>query len=170
MKIKHMLMVLGCAVLLCGCTKSNIVQPDLEPGETMGPDFDLYNNIEIDTEQLQEDVEEIYLDEDDYPMAATIEIDLDLDEEYLAVTVVVKDDTSPEDAAQYAETVVKGTNDQIAVQDFGYAESDDNSYGGIHQDNEIRVKIYDESSYESEAEPMYEATFEKDVYEPIVIE
>lgn len=170
MKIKHMLMVLGCAVLLCGCTKSNIVQPDLEPGETMGPDFDLYSNIEIDGEQLQEDVEDIFLDEKEYPMASAIDIDLNLDEEYLAVTVIVKDGTSAEDAAAYAEAVIKGTNDQIAVQDFGYAESDDDSYGGIHQDNEIRVTIYDESSYESDGEPMYEATFEKDVYQPIIIE
>lgn len=27
MKIKRLLLALGCAVLLCGCTKSNIVQP-----------------------------------------------------------------------------------------------------------------------------------------------
>ena len=38
-------------VLLCGCTKSNIVQPDA--GEAESPDFNIYNNIELDMDQFR---------------------------------------------------------------------------------------------------------------------
>lgn len=164
MRIKRLLLALGCAALLCGCTKSNIVQPETEPGETVGPDFNIYMNIEIDEDQLHDDVEDIYLDEDDYPMGAAIDFELHLDEEYVDVTVVVKDGTSPEDTAYFADVAIKGINDQVAVQDFSYGESDDDTFGGLYQDNEIRLKIYEESAYESGGDPIYETVVPKDEY------
>ena len=170
MKIKNLMLVLGCAVLLSGCTQSNIVQPSVEPGETMGPDFNLYNNIEIDMEQLKEDVEDIFLDESDYPAAAGLEFTVNIDEEYVDVTVIVKDGTSPEDAAYTASEAIKIINDQVAVQDFGYAESTEDYFGGLYQDNVIRLKIYDESTHAAGGAPMFETTVEKDAYEEFVIE
>lgn len=65
MKLKTIILITSCIMLLCGCTKSNIIQSD----ETMGPDFNLYSDIEIDPEQLHNDVDDIYLDPADYPMA-----------------------------------------------------------------------------------------------------
>lgn len=170
MKIKKLLLAAGVAVLLCGCTKSNIVQPETEPGETVGPDFNIYMNIEIDEDQLHEDVEDIYLDEDEYPMGAAIDFELHLDEEYVDVTVVVKDGTEPEDAAMFADTAIKGINDQVAVQDFSYGESDDDTFGGLYQDNEIHLKIYEESAYQSGGAPMYETVVPKDEYVAFDIE
>ena len=76
MKIKNLMLVMGCAVLLCGCTKSNIVQPE----ETQGPDFNLYMDVELDIDQLHDDVEDIYVDEEEYPMAAGIDFELNLEE------------------------------------------------------------------------------------------
>lgn len=160
MKIKNLMMVLGCAVLLCGCTKSNIVKPE----ETQGPDLNIYMDLEIDEDQLHEDVEDIYLDENEYPMAAAIDFELHLDEEYVDVSVVVKDGTTPEDAAYFADVALKGINDEVVTQDFSYGESDEDTFGGLYQDNEIRLKIYDESTYEADGEPMYETTVPRDEY------
>ncbi len=160
MKIKNLMMVLGCAVMLCGCTKSNIVKPD----ETQGPDFNIYMDVELDMDQLHEDVEDIYLDESEYPMASAIDFELNLDEGYVDVNVVVKDGTTPEDAAYFADVALKGINDQVAIQDFSYGESDEETFGGLYQDNEIHLKIYEESAYESDGEPMYETTVPKDEY------
>lgn len=162
MKMKRLLMVMGCAVLLCGCTKSNIVNP--EPEEVMNPDMNIYFDIELDKEQLTDDVLDIYMDESEYPMAAGIEFELNEDEERVDVTVVVKDDTSAEDAAYYAEMVVKGINDECVVQDFSYAESSEDTFGGLYQDNEIVLKIYKESAYKADGTPMYEVTVPKDAY------
>ena len=146
-------------MLLCGCTKSNIIQSD----ETMGPDFNLYSDIEIDPEQLHNDVDDIYLDPADYPMASAIDFELHLDEEYINIDVVVKDGTSPEDTAWFADQAIKGINDQVAVQDFSYGESDDDTFGGLYQDNVIRLKVYDESSY-AKGTPLYETEIPKDEY------
>lgn len=160
MKIKNLMMVLGCAVMLCGCTKSNIVKPD----ETQGPDFNIYMDVELDMDQLHDDVEDIYLDESEYPMASAIDFELNLDEGYVDVNVVVKDGTTPEDAAYFADVALKGINDQVAIQDFSYGESDEDTFGGLYQDNEIHLKIYEESAYESDGEPMYETIVPKDEY------
>lgn len=165
MKIKKLFFAVGCAALLCGCTKSNIVQP-----ETYGPDFNVYLDIEIDHEQVQADVDDIFLDPEDYPMGVKIDINIAEAEEHVDVTVVVKDGTSAEDTAQYAMEVIKGINDQVAVQDFTYGESGEDTYGGLYQDNVINVKIYEESEYEADGTPMYENQIAMDVYEEIVIE
>jgi len=166
MKIKRFALAVGCMALLCGCTKSNIVSPD-SPVE---PDTEIRWDIVLEEEQLQIDVEDLYLDERDYPMASAIVIDLNLDEEYVGVDVVVKDGTSPEEAAEYAMTVIKGINDEAAVQDFTYGASGEDTYGGLYQDNEIRVKIYDAAAYAAAGTPMYEAVIPKDEYQIIVIE
>ena len=120
MRIKKMVLAVGCAALLCGCTKSNIVNPET-PAE---PDFNLYSDIVLDEEALRNDVNDIYLDPTDYPMGKAIDFSLHLDEGYVDVVVVVKDGTSPEDAAYFAEVAIKGINDEAAVQDFSYGESD----------------------------------------------
>ena len=49
---RALLVAAGCMVLLCGCTKSNIVQPDA--GEAESPDFNIYNNIELDMDQFRD--------------------------------------------------------------------------------------------------------------------
>lgn len=159
-KVKTLVLAAGCMALLCGCTKSNIVQPE----GTEGPDFNMYMNIVIDEEQLHQDVDDIYLDPNDYPMAVAVDFKLNLDEEYVDITLVVKDGTSPEDMAYFADEAIKGINDQVAVQDFSYGESDAGTFGGLYQDNVINLKIYTESEYESEGEPSYETQVPKDVY------
>lgn len=171
MKIKHLLMVMGCAVLLCGCTKSNIVKPESVTAaavtgseEELKPDMNIYFDLEVDKDQLRDDVEDIYLNESDYPMVAGIEFELKQEEEHVDVTAIVKDGTSVEDALYFAEMLIKGINDEYAMQDFSYGESGDDTFGGLYQDNEIYLKVYEESAYESNGEPMYEVTIPKDTY------
>ena len=158
--VKTLILAAGCAALLCGCTKSNIVQPD----PTEGPDFNLYNDIVISEEQLHYDVDDIYLDPDDYPMAAAIDFELHLDEAYVDVTVVVKDGTTPEDTAFFTDVAIKGINDQVAVQAFSIGESAEDTFGGLYQDNEINLKVYTESEYEAQGEPIYETKIPMDTY------
>lgn len=106
-KMKILMIAVGCAAALSACTKSNIVQPE----SSFEPDFNMYNNIELDEEQLQADVEDVWLDESEFPMGAAFAFELHEDEAYVDMSVVVKDGTSPEDAAWYADQVVKGFND-----------------------------------------------------------
>ncbi len=163
MKIKNLLVAMGCAVLLCGCTESTIVKPQAQ-GTEAEPDFNLYTNIEVDMDQLQEDVNDIYLDEKDYPMASAIDFEINNEEEYVAVAVVVKDGTSAEDAAYFADVALKGINDEYAMQDFSYGESAEDTFGGLYQEREIRLAIFEESAYDAGGEPMFETVVPKDEY------
>lgn len=166
MRMKTWMIAAGCMALLTGCTQSNIVQPT----EMEGPDFNMYTDIVIDEDQLHDDVDDIYLDEVDYPMASAIDFELHLDEEYLDVTVVVKDGTSPEDTAFFTDVALKGINDEVAVQDFSYGESAEDTFGGLYQDNEVNLKVYDESTYAAGGEPLYETRIPKDTYMTFEIE
>ena len=148
MNIKKIALMAGCAVLLCGCTKSHIIHPE-EAQSVPAPDFNLYNNIVVDEEQLQEELDDEKLH---------------LDEGYVSVTAVVKDGTTPEDAAYYADVAIKGVNDSYAEQDFSYGTSGEDTFGGLYQDNEIEFKIYEESAYQSGGEPFYETRIPKDTY------
>lgn len=171
MKIKNLLMVMGCAVLLCGCTKSNIVNPEtvtesvtVAAQEELIPDMNIYFDLVLDKDQLKDDVEDICLNESDYPMAADIAFELKEDEERVNVIAVVKDGTSTEDALYFAEMLIKSINDECGMQDFSYGLSGDDTFGGLYQDNEIYLKVYEESAYDSNGEPMYEVTVPKDTY------
>ena len=126
---RALLVAAGCMVLLCGCTKSNIVQP-----------------------------------ENDYPMADSIDFTIDEDKSLIDVTIVVKDGTSGEDAAEYADAVLKSINDEAAVQDYNYGESGADTFGGFFQDRETHLKIYEKSAYEAKGEPMYETDIPADTY------
>ena len=159
---KALLVACGCLLLLSGCTKSNIVQPDASEAEE--PDFNVYNNIELDMDQFHEEVNEICLDEDDYPMADSIDFTIDEDKALIDVTVVVKDGTSGKDAAEYADVVLKSINDEAAVQDYNYGESGEDTFGGFFQDREAHLKIYEKSAYESDGKPMYETDIPADTY------
>ena len=97
---RALLVACGCMLLLSGCTKSNIVQPDASEAEE--PDFNVYNNIELDMDQFHEEVNEICLDEDDYPMAEL--------EDFLSVT----DYSKTLSADYYEEWVSEGWLGRLA--------------------------------------------------------
>ncbi|MCD8084300.1 MAG: hypothetical protein LUE86_12540 [Clostridiales bacterium] len=166
-KIKTWIFLLAvvCVAGLAGCTKSNIVTPNESAGaDVIKPDTHIYFDIVLDEEDLQASVEDLYLDEGDYPMAAALDFALHLDEEYIDVNVAVKDGTSMEDAAYYVETVLKGINDEVCVQDFSYGESDTDTFGGLYQDNVTNLKVYFESDYEADGEPFFETQIGMDEY------
>ena len=169
-RLKGVAAAMLCLMMISACTKSNIVAPEPETGEELTPDFNLYNNILIDDEQLHEDVADIYIDEEDeYPMAKAIDFGLHLDEGYVDIIAVVKDGTTAKDAAFFATVAIKGVNDQVAVQDYSYGESDEYTFGGLYQDNEIHLKVYEASQYAAGAGPFYELIIPADEYVKIEI-
>jgi hypothetical protein len=149
MKIKQLLMIAGCAVVLSGCTESHYVRPT----ET-GPDFNVYEDYELDEDQLMADVLDVGTDPDFYPMAEAIDFGLHMDEGYIAVAAVVKDGTSLEDATWYGSEALKVLNDQAASQDISYAMSSEDSYGGIYENNDAILDIYYASDFEAGEAPV----------------
>jgi hypothetical protein len=172
MKIRYFLAAVGCAVLLSGCTQSNIVHTD-GLTKVMGGDpeleTDLGTVVEIDLDALTEEVNDLILDPEEYPMAANIRFSAKLDEGIVDIDVVVKDDTSDEDAAWYAGEAIKALNDAVTVQDSSYAVSSETYFGGLYQDATINVKLYYKSDFPN-GEPFFEDSVEPDTYKEFEIQ
>lgn len=169
MKIRYLAAAAGCAIILSGCTQSNIVRNSEVKIQVDAPDMEIDPDAEIDLDELTNDVNDVGLDPDTYPMASAIRFSVRLDEGVVDLDVVVKDDTSNDDAAWYAGEAIKVLNDQVVVQDPSYAVSEEDYFGGLYQEAEINVNIYYESDF-PDGEPFFESTVEPDTYGIFVIE
>ncbi len=164
-KWKLAVMTAGCLLMLSACTKSNIVQPQAGNGnpEDLEPDFNIYFNYVLDEEQLRQDVNDVGLDPIDYPMAVSIDFSMPEDFEPMYITVVIKDGTDGDDIGWYAGEVLKVINDQVAAQDYAYAESGPDYFGGLYQDKVVYYKVYYESEY-PDGEALIDLEIPEDTY------
>lgn len=134
--MKKILVLLGCMMLLSGCTKSNIIQGGADYGDLPAP-----SSEGIVWEQLWEDFHEIYEDKDIYPFAGTVSGSVDTEKKEASFFLLVNEDISPEEAAKYATTVLKGFNDLISTQNSAYGASSEESYGGYLSGYKIYVMV-----------------------------
>lgn len=149
--------------LLCGCTKRNIV-PDgsqNQYGDLPQPEGGIV------WEQLWEDFDEVYTDLDIYPFAETVNANVNGDEKKLNFYLLLNTTISPEEAEQYATTVIKGFNDLIAEQNTSYAHSSENSYGGFVEQYEVYVMVGEDSTKDDESTWILEDTIPAGEYRPV---
>lgn len=151
MKWKSILLAACCGLLLCGCTEKNIVTPDATVA--VEPDFGIKENVQIDWEQIQEDLNDEYLDgNDEYPFVKNIDFYTDESEEDMSLymMVTVADDIPAEVAAEFGTVLMKRFNDAVAQQDFSYGNSSENSYGGFFDVYNGWIQIMPESTADNE--------------------
>ena len=123
---KYMLLLL-CICLLSGCTKSNII-----PGSSDEQYEDAPQPVGgIVWEQLWEDFDDIYANPDDYPFVETVNGGVYPEEGIVKFFLLLNTTIPEEEAAVFAETVIRGFNDLICEQNSSYALSDEESYGGL---------------------------------------
>jgi len=125
-------------LLLCGCTKSNIVYGNKE---------DLPQPVDgIVWEQLWEDFSSIYGDQSLYPFVESVNGGVYPEENMVKFYLLVNTDISEKEAGEYATKVVKGFNDLIAEQNSSYARSGEESYGGYLSQYGIYVMLGPDST------------------------
>lgn len=144
MKLKKIIMILGCAAMLCACTKSNIVTPE----GTAAPDMTLKKNVKIDWQQVKDDLNEDYVDNIDYPYCVDVDLNADDDSAYIMVTV--QDDTTQDQALELATQLISACNDAVVDQDHNYAVSEEGYYGGYAETHNIWIQVMPESTKEDE--------------------
>lgn len=137
MKRKVFLICAITAMLLAGCTPSNIVQPT----GPVKPDFETKKGIVLDWGQIGDDLDKQFLNNEEYPMATSINYSVDQDKKNLQLTLMVHAGTTQEQAVTFATAVVKAVNDEAAIQDFSFANSTDQSYGGFFQEYSALVRV-----------------------------
>lgn len=126
----------GLCLLLCGCTKSNIVYGDKKRYD------DEYKPVDgIVWEQVWADLSDIYADTDLYPFVASVNGGVYPEENMVKFYLLVNDEISAREASEYATKTLKGFNDLIAEQNSSYSPSSDESYGGYLSQYGIYVMV-----------------------------
>lgn len=156
--MRKFLMLIACMVLLSGCTQSNIVQPDSET-RVADPDFEMQEGIEIDWAQVSTEAEEVFEDQGAFPYTRDFHFYLEPNKKEIMLMWIVGDDLPDREIRNYAEELIKGFNDVVAVQDFSIEKSSMDSYGGLWKDYSLSFSIVPESTQDDEETWFMTATF-----------
>ncbi len=132
-------------MLVSGCTKSTIVNSE-QPAE---PVFETQEGIVLDWTQIGEDLDENFLDNEEYPMAVSINYFVRPEDNALDLTLMVKDTATAEEAVEFADAVIRYINDEAATQDFSYERSTPNSYGGFFKEYSINLIVMPDGAMET---------------------
>ena len=141
--------LLACMLLLSGCTKSNIVNAT-EETRVGNPEFEVQENVEIDWSQVSLEAEEIFNDEKAYPYSRDFHFYLEPNKKQIMLMWVVADDFPDKEIRNYADDLIKGFNDVVAVQDFSIERSGVDSYGGLWKSYGLSFSIVPESTQDEE--------------------
>lgn len=157
---KMLILIASCVLFLSGCTKSNIVAPSL----AIEPETDIKEGLEIDWGQVWDGLDENFIDPEAYPIAVEIGGAVEPEQKYAQLTIQVKEGTDPEEAVAYAMEVAKGMNDEVAMQDFKYEQSSEDSFGGFFKEYTLQVMVYPEGKYFEEDQCILDITVQPGEY------
>ncbi len=137
MKNKALLICAMSVMLLTGCTEKHILN-STAPAE---PVFETQQGIVLDWDQIGNDMDEEFVDNEEYPMALSINYMVEPKTKSIDLTLLVKDGTTPEEAVVFANAAVRHLGDEAAMQDFSYEKSSDTSYGGFFKDYDVHLIV-----------------------------
>lgn len=136
------------ALLLTGCTKSHILASE-GPAE---PIFETQEGIVLDWKQINEDMDEQFVDNEEFPMAVSVNYQVLPEKQAINMTLIVKKGTTPEDAVTFADAAVRYLNDEAATQDFSFERSSQTSYGGFFKKNDLHLIVMPQYAQKKEQE------------------
>lgn len=137
MKKKAFLICAVSAFLLTGCTESHI----LASGGPAEPVFETQEGITLDWSQIGGDLDDEFTNNADYPMALSVNYNLDPKTKHMDVTLIMKEGATPEEAVAFANAAMRAINDEAAMQDFSYEKSSDTSYGGFFKVYDVHLTV-----------------------------
>lgn len=129
--------LLTCALLLSGCTQSNLVQQE----GNREPDTEIQEGIEISWSQVWDELDNQFIDPELYPFSESVNCNVVEEEKRIEFILLVQPGTTREEAASYATTVIKGFNDCIATQDFSYEYSTEDTYGSYVSGYDVTMLV-----------------------------
>jgi hypothetical protein len=140
MKNKALMICAMSAMLLTGCTESHI----LSSGGPAEPVFETQQGIVLDWDQIGSDMDDEFVDNEEYPMALSINYMVDKEDpekKRIDLTLIVKEGTTPEEAVVFANAAVRYINDEAAMQDFSFEKSSATSYGGFFKEYDMHLIV-----------------------------
>lgn len=146
MKKKIMLLtaiLLMCSSIVCGCNSS---KDDTSVGNSSNTNSNSSSNSSKKWDNTINKVYKTTLDTDVYPYADDVYISVNEDKKLIDYTVIVADDTTSEQAVQYATDLIKIFNDTASESDNTITKSSDNNYGSVFDEYDILMTIATEES------------------------
>ena len=137
MRNKALMICVMSVMLLTGCTEKHILN-STGPAE---PVFETQQGIVLDWDQIGNDMDEEFVNNEEYPMALSVNYSVDQKNKNIDLTLIVKDGTTPDEAVVFANAAVRYIGDEAAMQDFSYEKSSDTSYGGFFKDYDLHVIV-----------------------------
>ena len=153
------------ALLASGCMGKSIVVPQNQP--ISEPMSKVVDGIEIDWNQINSDCVAL-LDKSEYPYGKKIDFIMDPDAGMVGLAWMVDDACTYEDAPAYAEGFIKAFNDAMATQDFKYAISGENYYGGVFDIYGCEVYVFHEADQDNPEKYLVAQVVAPGSNEPIV--
>lgn len=137
MRNKALMICAMSVLLLTGCTEKHILN-STGPAE---PVFETQQGIVLDWDQIGNDMDEEFVNNEEYPMALSVNYSVDQKNKNIDLTLIVKDGTTPDEAVVFANAAVRYIGDEAAMQDFSFEKSSDTSYGGFFKDYDLHVIV-----------------------------
>jgi len=137
MRNKALMICAMSVMLLTGCTEKHILN-STGPAE---PVFETQQGIVLDWDQIGNDMDEEFVNNEEYPMALSVNYSVDQKNKKIDLTLIVKDGTTPDEAVVFANAAVRYIGDEAAMQDFSFEKSSDTSYGGFFKDYDLHVIV-----------------------------
>lgn len=166
MKLLKRMAVLSLVVLaLGGCTKSSLstdapvsADGEMDPGKMDQEEDETLPRSEnklieddetqpatmYDWDQVKDETDALFADTNMFPQSAGMTFTADEDAKSIVLTWNVKNDTTAEDAMDYAASMVKQFNDIVAIQSMDLENSTADSFGTLWNDFALTVKIVKE--------------------------
>ncbi|HBG12986.1 MAG TPA: hypothetical protein DDX68_17205 [Clostridium sp.] len=137
MRNKALMICAMSVLLLTGCTEKHILN-STGPAE---PVFETQQGIVLDWDQISNDMDDEFVNNEEYPMALSVNYSVDQKNKKIDLTLIVKDGTTPDEAVVFANAAVRYIGDEAAMQDFSFEKSSDTSYGGFFKDYDLHVIV-----------------------------
>ncbi|GHU62739.1 hypothetical protein FACS189418_4660 [Clostridia bacterium] len=113
----------------------------------------LWNEVQDEAEVLE--------DKEFYPYARGFRLKANEKTKVLELFALVADDTSPEDALGYANTIVRQVNEFAWVQNNEISRSSENYYGGIYETYTVKIGVSSTTDEKDSSKWFVNQTIEK---------
>lgn len=134
---KRILLLLLCCILAAagsGCGKKEMTNEDI---------------LKLDWSKIANGVDDQFVN-DQYPNNISVNYNLDTDNSFFQLVIIVEDTITKEEAAKTTEQVIKGINDMIHDQNKNFKKSGAQSFGGFYQNLDLYVQVIPRSPYTEE--------------------
>ena len=130
------------ALMLAGCA------PTEETEVKRGPDMSQKENVKLDFVQLHNDTIDAFGDAEDNPYVFISDVNVsgDNDKKTISIDAVCLDDTTKEEAEQFAAAAVRHANDATVTQSTEFEQSSQQSFGNLFDKYALTLTVRPEGT------------------------